>query len=238
MKKCPKCGNKTFEVNAHVVQGWLVDGDGDFTAVTEDCVEVTHRPDNDDIWVCSKCGYDAAGSEFEVQENPKISMKSDFRILKKKEGVIPVYRSLTKKDLDSCTPGGFTFVINGKYVPFDFDAHACNEAAGVFHYESGKGPFFDSYEISEDYDKMLAKEGLSRENLTAEFLASTTKIYEFFVEFEDINTPVTDGGWYGSNLKGDPQFKVELLKVSFIDINSGKEYFLKDSVLEAFNRGE
>lgn len=65
MKKCPKCGCSTFYVNAHIVQGWLVDEDGDFISVTEECVETTHAPDDDDLWTCSKCGHEATGAEME-----------------------------------------------------------------------------------------------------------------------------------------------------------------------------
>ena len=68
MKQCPKCGSQCFCVTAHVTQDWLVDADGDFLECTKDCVEVTHRPDDDDIWQCDKCGYSAAGSEFNVAE--------------------------------------------------------------------------------------------------------------------------------------------------------------------------
>ena len=46
---CPKCGNTTFITTAHVTQTWLVDEDGDFD-------EVTHAPDAEDLFTCSKCG--------------------------------------------------------------------------------------------------------------------------------------------------------------------------------------
>lgn len=68
MKRCPICGKETFHVNAHVVQGWLVNGDGDFVSVSEECVEVSHEPDNEDIWTCIGCGYSDAGEKFEVKE--------------------------------------------------------------------------------------------------------------------------------------------------------------------------
>ena len=67
MKKCPKCGNKKFIVTAHVVQEWKVGEDGDFIEATNDCVCVSHYPDNEDIWQCDACGYDGVGKEFEVQ---------------------------------------------------------------------------------------------------------------------------------------------------------------------------
>lgn len=83
MKKCPKCGNQTFHANAHIVQGWLVDSEGEFVAVSEECVEVTHSPKDDDVWACTKCNYEAAGSEFEAKElDPEEelnNLKSDQR---------------------------------------------------------------------------------------------------------------------------------------------------------------
>ncbi len=68
MKKCPKCGNTKFNVSAHVVQEWLVDEDGDFIESIDDCVAVAHFPDNEDLWTCAECGYEAAGEEFENDE--------------------------------------------------------------------------------------------------------------------------------------------------------------------------
>ena len=34
---------------------WVVDAEGNFIEVTHDCIEVAHRPDPDNIWICSKC---------------------------------------------------------------------------------------------------------------------------------------------------------------------------------------
>lgn len=66
-KKCPKCGNETFIVHAHVVQAWEVDRDGDYLKVIEECDAVAHFPDNDDLWACSSCGYTASGDKFEAE---------------------------------------------------------------------------------------------------------------------------------------------------------------------------
>ena len=65
-KRCPKCGWPTFHVDAHIVQTWEVNGDGEFVRVVEECAQVTHRPDDDDIWTCANCGHAAAGREFNV----------------------------------------------------------------------------------------------------------------------------------------------------------------------------
>ena len=68
MKRCPRCGCEEFLVTAHVTQGWLVDKDGMFKEETQSCIEVTHDPDDDDIWDCPNCGYSAEGSKFNVKE--------------------------------------------------------------------------------------------------------------------------------------------------------------------------
>lgn len=66
MKKCPKCGCTRFVVSQHIVQSIVVDGNGEYLATVSECDTVTHSADNNDIWECEKCGYTAAGSEFEV----------------------------------------------------------------------------------------------------------------------------------------------------------------------------
>ncbi len=66
MKRCPVCGGKRFVVTAHVTQDQLVDEDGDYRKTIEDCVEVVHRPDNEDVWECYECGRSASGIEFEI----------------------------------------------------------------------------------------------------------------------------------------------------------------------------
>ena len=68
MKRCPKCGNKTFFVTAHVSQDWKVDAEGEFMAVVDDCIEILHQPDDWDMWTCAQCLHEAAGDEFEVEE--------------------------------------------------------------------------------------------------------------------------------------------------------------------------
>ena len=63
-KRCPKCGCETFEVTAHVTQDWTVDANGEFLRCNNDCDMVTHFPDDEDMWTCTCCGYEAAGEEF------------------------------------------------------------------------------------------------------------------------------------------------------------------------------
>lgn len=65
-KKCPKCESESFNVSAHVVQEWKVDHNGTFMGVVDDCLEVTHYPDDEDVWDCENCGYSATGEKFNV----------------------------------------------------------------------------------------------------------------------------------------------------------------------------
>ena len=67
--KCSKCGGKEFYVTAHVTQGWIADENGEWSETTEECVEVTHSPDDDDVWTCTSCGYDAAGGVMREDAN-------------------------------------------------------------------------------------------------------------------------------------------------------------------------
>ena len=63
-KMCPKCGYRKFVVSQHVVQSIIVDENGNFIGEISSCDEITHAADDDDMWTCNKCGYSAAGSEF------------------------------------------------------------------------------------------------------------------------------------------------------------------------------
>lgn len=75
MKKCPNCGSEEFFVTAHVTQDWLVDSEGNFIQAENQCVEVTHQPNNDDLWICADCGYDAEGEKFEIADEEETKVK-------------------------------------------------------------------------------------------------------------------------------------------------------------------
>ena len=66
---CPKCGHDRFHVTAHVAQDWLVDEYGEFQECTDECSQVVHKPDDEDVWTCAGCGYDDAGSVFKEVTN-------------------------------------------------------------------------------------------------------------------------------------------------------------------------
>lgn len=58
IRVCKHCGSTRFVVTAHVTQDWIVDGNGNFEKCVNDCVEVTHSPDQDDVWSCAECGHE------------------------------------------------------------------------------------------------------------------------------------------------------------------------------------
>lgn len=45
-------------------QDWKVDCNGTFLESLNECVEVTHYPDENDIWDCANCSFSAEGHRF------------------------------------------------------------------------------------------------------------------------------------------------------------------------------
>lgn len=50
-----------------------IDCDGEFIEETESCVEVTHKPDDDDIWQCTKCGWEGPGKNALSNKTYRVS---------------------------------------------------------------------------------------------------------------------------------------------------------------------
>lgn len=53
---CPNGCNANFITSAHVMQEWEVNAFGEFQEVVSDCLQVTHPPDQCNLWICSICG--------------------------------------------------------------------------------------------------------------------------------------------------------------------------------------
>ena len=63
---CPKDPeHDEFHITAHVAQGWAVDGKGNWISTIDDCSQVIHGPDKDDLWICAICGAEAEYREDE-----------------------------------------------------------------------------------------------------------------------------------------------------------------------------
>ncbi|APF21662.1 hypothetical protein ONV75_18640 [Clostridium sp. LQ25] len=57
---CPNnCAKNEFHTVAHISQYWKVDNHGEFIEVLDNCLEIIHKPNTSDIWICSQCGAEA-----------------------------------------------------------------------------------------------------------------------------------------------------------------------------------
>ena len=166
----------------------------------------------------------------------KISMVADFKILKNNNGqFVPV----TNDTIHSISIGGFSFDVNDTSIPFDWDGFSGNEENGVYRFETGKGFLFNDYELSDCYDDAYKDIGIDKESITAEFLASSEHIEEFFVDFLEKGTDNEVGiGHYLENSSKDAVYKLELVNLVFVDVDSYKEFSVKSDVISAFNKGE
>jgi len=171
----------------------------------------------------------------------KISMSADFKILKRNDA--GEFMPLSKCQAEAVSIGGFDFCIDGHNVPFYWDAFTGSEGDGVFRFYTGKGFMFNDYELADYYDEQYKKMGFERADLSAEFLASVDHIEEFSVSFQDF-LPFEDDfndvdlGCFSCNAIPDATYKLELVAISFKDMETEKVYDVDSRVLVAFNRGE
>jgi hypothetical protein len=162
----------------------------------------------------------------------KISMYIKFQLFaKENENLI----MLTKEQTDGLSIGGYYFIIDGKEIPFDWDAFSGSEEDGIFEFETGYG-LFNDFALSECYDEDYEQLGISRADITAKFLASAEQIKEVHMNFIDKNGDECDFGWNES----DEDFKIKLLEVGFVDMDDDDdiEYKISQEVLDKFNGGE
>ena len=159
----------------------------------------------------------------------RISMCIRFQLFAKEDGNLVM---LTKEKTGGLSIGGYYFVIDGEEIPFDWDAFSGDEAEGVFEFETGYG-LFNDFELSECYDSDYKQLGISRADITAEFLASVEKIKEIHMNFIDDNGDECDFGWN----EDEEDFKIKLLEVSFSDLDNLEKYTVNQEVLDKFNEG-
>lgn len=159
----------------------------------------------------------------------KISMYIKFQLFAKENEKLT---KLTKEDTDGLSIGGYCFAINGKEIPFDWDAFSGNEEYGFFEFNTGYG-WFNDFELSDCYDSDYEQLSISRADITAELLASVEQIKEVHMNFVDKNGEECDFGWN----EADEDFKIKLLEVTFSDLDSLEEYTVNQEVLDKFNEG-
>lgn len=108
--------------------------------------------------------------------------------------------------------GGYCFVVDGKEVPFDWNALSAACDGSCVMIETGCSCFFDDFNISDNYDEALLEVGLTRYDLTAEFLSQCEEIWEFACEGGDVLIDY----------------------IAFFDENN-KEYRVRDEVVRKYN---
>lgn len=160
----------------------------------------------------------------------KISMYLKFQLFAKANGDLI---QLTKEQTNGLSIGGYCFVIGGKAIPFDWDAFSGGEEDGVYEFDTGYG-WFNDFELSDCYDRDFERLGISRDDITAEFLASVEKINEIHMNFVDENDDECD---FGCN-DDEEDFKIELLEVILTDIDNDKEYKVCQEAIDQFNKGD
>lgn len=159
----------------------------------------------------------------------KISMYIKFQLFAKENDNLIM---LTKENTNGLSIGGYYFIIDGKEIPFDWDVFSGCEENGMFEFETGYG-WFNDFDVSDCYDSDYEQLGISKDDITAEFLASVEQIKEVHMNFIDKNGNECDFGWN----EADEDFKIKLLEVSFTDVESDKVYKIHQEVLDKFNEG-
>ncbi len=167
----------------------------------------------------------------------KISMNGEFQILKNiGDGA---FVPMDDNDIADICPGGFRFVIGGVEVPFDWEAAESGWGYdGVYEFTTGRGWFYNDFELDSCYDEAYEELGLKREDITAEFLASAQHINDFYVNFVTKDGAECEAGWWADNGKDDAKYKLSLRSVSFEDVEAGRAYDVSPDVVDAFNKGE
>lgn len=94
---CPKCGNNRFITTAHVTQSWEVDENGNFIKeISTD--EITHGPNDDNIWTCTKCGTEAIITTDKNQTKLQLLQQS-IKNIKEYCNVTPCNECLVEKSI-------------------------------------------------------------------------------------------------------------------------------------------
>lgn len=170
----------------------------------------------------------------------KLSMCADFQLLKR--NVSGLFEPLPHEKIENISIGGYSFFVEGKVLPFDWDVFTGykSEDAGRFQFETGFG-WINDFELSQNcWEEEYAKLGIKREDISAQLLSSAAGIEEFYVYFNDIDVSTEVELCVGAVQENDnpkANYRVQLFKVLLTDMETEKQYSVKQEVLEAFNKG-
>ena len=166
----------------------------------------------------------------------KISMNAEFQFLKNVNGA---FVPIDDNEIEDVSIGGYEFVIGGLRVPFDWEAHEGGwDYNGFYSFSTGRGWFFNDFELDTCYDEAYEELGLKREDITAVFLASAQHINDFYVNFVTKDGAECEAGFWKDNAKDDAPYRLALRSVSFEDVETGRIYNMNSAVVNAFNNGD
>lgn len=83
---CPNGCDAGFSTTAHVMQLWKVDAQGNFQEVFENCLQVTHIPDYENVWECAKCGAEGKVFFAKVGRETKQHVRPRFLLVNDEQG--------------------------------------------------------------------------------------------------------------------------------------------------------
>lgn len=131
--------------------------------------------------------------------------------------------SLLKDERYYADVGGFEIEVDGKTVPFDFEATAMRvEKDGTCVFGNYEGFLERIYDVDPCHEDIWEEQGLEKEDITAELLASADKLTEFYL---------------GIYCYDDTSIPYSLKVKDMLFTNENDETFSIDpSVLDDFNR--
>ena len=154
----------------------------------------------------------------------RLSMIADFQILHKGT-------PLTQNDISAMSVGGYGFETKYGSLPFDWNAWSVDEENGIFHLETGYG-FWNDFVIPNYWEDEYEDMGITTADITAELLADTTEINEFFVEFDIGDETYNCGGYDASE-----GYSLKLICIDFYDLDSKETFSVDQAVIDKFNKG-
>lgn len=172
---------------------------------------------------------------FNPSKPAKMRMVAKFEILKDNgTGIFDTIDFDRKSDV--VTPGGFNFCINNQDISFDFPTFSCLRVDNYFKYESGYGSVYHDFTLDSCYDEEYERLGIDLSDITAEFLASASRINEFYIDYSSYFHDKEFG--IGEN-DAHSNYRIKILSIDFIDINGdeAKSYSVKPEAIQAFNNG-
>lgn len=136
--RCPKCGGRKFNATAHVTQDWEIDEKGDFQKSLNDCIEVTHSPNEDDIIDCVKCGHSGTAADFITQKSEEAP-----------------FRTKCVEKYPFAVVSQYSWTYDGNIILFENESAAKNYIKNLYEAEIAEdtacGKWFDA-EISDEGD--------------------------------------------------------------------------------------